>query len=383
MASVDKVKVADTTYDVSPSKDGTLNGYTSGDSTSPSSWGNVDAITTSDTNSGIFNKITTMVRNIRWLYNKLGTVDISATGSDTITGGLVSVQNGLDGKADNGHSHGVGDLPISNSSVNSTSYVPSSAMVYGLKSIVESLSSDVANIQDQINPNNNYESKSLGTWSSTSDVDTFLSTYTHDNQYSGLKLGNYVTIQDGTYNTQWEIAGFDMEHNQTAADGNIYDNGYGICLIPKTEVTTGKWNTKDTTVGGYKSSTMHKTVLPGIVTKLKNVLGNHIVNRNVLLSSTVSSDRSSAYTWTTAYATLMSIGQMTGTFASHHTKYDDGEATYKLPLFNYEGYKTGSNFWSRGVKGEINAWYVSHNGNIYYNRAYSNVFGVRPLIYLR
>ena len=34
MASVDKVKIGDTTYDVSPSKDGTLNGYTSGDAAS-------------------------------------------------------------------------------------------------------------------------------------------------------------------------------------------------------------------------------------------------------------------------------------------------------------------------------------------------------------
>ena len=35
MASIDKVKVGETTYDVSPSKDGTLNGYTSNDNGTP------------------------------------------------------------------------------------------------------------------------------------------------------------------------------------------------------------------------------------------------------------------------------------------------------------------------------------------------------------
>ena len=35
MASVDKVKVDNTTYDVSPGATGTLNGYTSNDSVTP------------------------------------------------------------------------------------------------------------------------------------------------------------------------------------------------------------------------------------------------------------------------------------------------------------------------------------------------------------
>ena len=35
MASIDKVKVGETTYDVSPSSTGTLNGYTSNDNVTP------------------------------------------------------------------------------------------------------------------------------------------------------------------------------------------------------------------------------------------------------------------------------------------------------------------------------------------------------------
>ena len=398
MASVDKVKVGDTTYDVSPSKDGTLNGYTSGDSSTPTSWTSVSAITTSDTNATIFSKLTSMVKNVRWLYTKLGTADFSATGSNTVSGALVSINNGLSDKAPSDHSHTVADLPVTSNQSNSTSTIPTCALLYSMneeltameasmESIMESLgmgggSGDPSGPSvDATDPNTRYESKNLGTWSSTSDVDTFMSKYNHDNNYTGLSLGNYVTIQDGTYNAVWVIAGFDKEHNQTAADGTTYNNGYGICMIPKTQVTTGAWETTNSTDDGYISSTMHTTTLPTVVTKLKTVLGTHVVNRNVLLSSSASGEGSTAYTWTTADATLMSVGQMTGTFASHSTKYDDGEANYKLPLFNYESYVTGSDFWARGVYGG-GSWSVYDDGSIIDDMSEYTI-GVRPLIYLR
>ena len=387
MASIDKVKVGETTYDISPSKDGTLNGYTSGDSASPSSWSSVNAISASDTNATIFNKLTTMVKNVRWLHAKLGDSDFSATGQDTVSGALVSLKTGLGNKADSDHSHTVADLPVTSNQSNSTSTIPTCALLYSMNQELDALEESANNIINIIDdPNKRYESKNLGTWSSTSDVTTFLTRFNNSNRYSygatKLKLGNYVTISDGTYNAVWEIAGFDCEHNQTAADGTVYDNGYGICLIPKTQVTTCEWNNSNDTDGGYKSSLMHNSGLRSIVIILKNVLGTHIVNRNVLLSSTVTSGKSSAYTWTTADATLMSIGQMTGTFASHNNKYDDGEANYKLPLFNYEEYKTGSSFWSRGVGSSGNAWFVDSDGSIN-DLGTIGACGVRPLIYLR
>lgn len=178
-----------------------------------------------------------------------------------------------------------------------------------------------------------------------------------------------------------------MESNQLAADGTTYDNGYGICLVPQTQLTTATWNASNTLSGAYKSSTMHTSHLPGIVTKLQNVLGSHIVQRNVLLSSSVDGNYySNAYTWTTAYATLMSIGQMTGRFASNRNKYDDGEANYKLPIFNHKEIKTGSHFWSRCVWGRnvsgYLAWYVYSDGSFNYD-VVNYTHGIRPLIYLR
>ena len=409
MAQVDKVKIGSTTYDIAPSTDATIS-FTSSDVAdgSATSWTSVTKLVNTDNMTSIFGKMSQMFRNIRYLYaqlsNKANASHTHAAGD--ITSGTLSI----------------GRIPTSNSQVNSTSYVPTSALIYSMNETISSLNdattfgedltttvtvgnlsigtditsnSTLSSIIKSIiwsetppwTPNEEYESLKLGTWSSTSDVESFLSTYKQSQNYYGLKLGNYVTINDGTYNVDWVIAGFDMEHNQTAADGTVYDNGYGICMIPVTQITTSKWNSSNTLSGGYKSSYIHSTTLPTIANKLKTVLGDHLVLRNVLLSNGVdSSYYANGYEWTTAYCTLMSIGQMTGTFASNRNKYDDGEANYKLPLFNYTGYKTGSYFWSRGVwgnnSGDCNAWRVNTGGAFdFYRVTYAS--GVRPLIYIR
>ena len=399
MASVDKVKVGSTSYDISPSKDGTLNGFTSNDAASPSSWTATDVVAASDSNSTIFSKVTTMIKNVRWLYSKLGTTDFSATGQSTVTGALSALQSGLNGKAASSHSHNTSQLPVSSSQTNSNSYIPTSALVYSMQQQINSLNdatSDVSGLIEDLRPgdyntepNSRYNNgESLGIWTSVSDVDKFFAKYNNANGYKSttrpLRLGDYVTIQDGTYNAQWMIAGFDMEAGRAAADGTTYNNGYGICFVPKTQVTTATWNASNTLDGAYKSSTIHTSYLPGIVTKLQGVLGSHLIQRNVLLSNSVDgSYHSNAYTWTTAYATLMSIGQMNGSFAANTNKYDDGEANYKLPVFNFMEFKTGSAFWSRGVWGDGNsAWRVYGGGSVSTSNV-NGTNGVRPLIYLR
>ena len=249
------------------------------------------------------------------------------------------------------------------------------------------------------NPNERYSPTNLGTWSSISDVDQFFNRFNHDNGYKDgstkLSVGNYVTIRDGTYNVDWVIAGFDMEHNQTAADGTVYDNGYGICMIPKTIVETSYWNDTDSVSGGYASSKIHNTNLSQITINLKNVLGTHAINRNVLLSSSVDANNncSNAYDWMTSYATLMSVSQIKpGSIGSYNNKYDDGEANRMLPLFIYTDYadtESSANFWTRSIYGNYanwpSAWSV-YNGKIsnsmYVSGMYSRI-GVRPLIYLR
>ena len=150
MSSVDKVKVAESTYDISPSKDGTLTGFTSNDAASPTAWTDVNVVTASDTNSTIFSKVTTMVKNIRWLYSKLGTTDFSATGQSTVTGALSSLQTGLNGKADASHSHTTAQLPVSSSQTNSNSYIPTSALVYSMQQQITSLNDALSSLSGQV-----------------------------------------------------------------------------------------------------------------------------------------------------------------------------------------------------------------------------------------
>ena len=143
MASVDKIKIGTTSYDISPSKDGTLNGFTSGDSASPTAWTAVNAITASDSNSTIFNKVTSMVKNIRWLYNKLGTTDFSATGQSTVTGALSVIKSALDGKANLNHSHTVSALPVSSQQVNDNNHIPTSALVYSMQQSLNTIQNKI------------------------------------------------------------------------------------------------------------------------------------------------------------------------------------------------------------------------------------------------
>ena len=245
---------------------------------------------------------------------------------------------------------------------------------------------DVGQNIDTSTPNTRYEIKNLGTWSSVEDVNTFLDACNHVTGYYGATIGSYVTIKDGTYNKEWVIAGFDMEHNHKVLDGNIKDNGYGICLIPKTSLGNYVWDSNNS-AKGYYGSEMNNDILPTVANNLKKVLGDHLVLRNVLLSSAIDGAYyASAYTWTTAYCTLMSIGQVTGKFASNNNKYDDGEANYKLPLFNYEAWSFDAWAWSRCICGGNSYGYYHIYGipggpSDYHNCRDS--YGLRPLIYIR
>ena len=136
MAIIDKIKVGSTTYDVSPSATGTLNtaGSTKFSSSdvaqgSATGWTNVNQITTADNHATLFTKITQMAKNVRYLYNVLGTG--FSTGS--------TVKGQIDGKAAANHSHRVAQLPTSSTQVNSNDYIPTSALIYSMNQTLTSL----------------------------------------------------------------------------------------------------------------------------------------------------------------------------------------------------------------------------------------------------
>ena len=72
--------------------------FTSADSTSPTAWSNVAVLATGEKHSSLFNKVSTMFKNIRWLYKMLGTADISAIGDGTVTGAISSVTDMVNNK---------------------------------------------------------------------------------------------------------------------------------------------------------------------------------------------------------------------------------------------------------------------------------------------
>lgn len=136
MAIIDKIKVGSTTYDVSPSASGTLNTtgttkFASSDVAqgSATSWTNVAQMTTADNHATLFTKITQMAKNVRYLYNVLGTG--FSTGS--------TVKGQIDGKAPANHSHSVSQLPTSSTQVNSNDYIPTSALIYSMNQTLTSL----------------------------------------------------------------------------------------------------------------------------------------------------------------------------------------------------------------------------------------------------
>ena len=399
MANVDHIKVGSTSYDISPSPTGTLTTGTGGFSSSDvaqgsaTSWTNVDQITTSDKHASIFTKITQMAKNVRYLYNVLG------TGFSTSS----TVKSQIDSKAPSSHSHSVGQLPTSSTQVNSNDYIPTSALIYSMNQTLTSLNDAYTQeIADRSNRNKEYQKIDIQKWTDTNDVDWFFGQFNHNNNYTNsfgqhLKLGMGIVIQDGTYNATWDIAGFDMETSHRAADGTTVDNGYGIYLLPRTSLGNSQmWGTYNQMPAGYLGCTPMQNTLADIQSKLEAVLGDHLVNRKVYLSTAANDNGSTAGKWTNAKLTLMSLTQLDGrgwgSVGSHYCAHDVGEATQKLPLFNYERYWLPYRewYWTRGLYGKLywdnttyGAWHVDPNGSIYgdYSVRYSN--GVRPLIYVK
>ena len=234
----------------------------------------------------------------------------------------------------------------------------------------------------------------IATFSSITDVNQFCNSYNYSNKYNGLKLGQRIQINDGVYNKDWIIAGFDCEANNIAADGNHNNNGYGICLIPTYFLEPSvQYNISSQSLVTYISSTIHTSTLPTVADNLKNVLGSHLINRNVLLSSGFANGESypNSYTWTTAYCTLPSFQQYNQNLdMTYEPIYNLGEANYVFPIYNFD-YKFYSTYycWSRRLYRmsggnppyRSTAIRISNSGSTY--AEVSDYHYLRPMIYIR
>ena len=138
-----------------------------------------------------------------------------------------------------------------------------------------------------LNHNGIYRGKNLGTFSSISAVESFLTAHkVSSGIFEDLYLGDYFVLQDGTYNKAWEIAGFDVYFNE----GDTPFTNHHIVLIPQSLLLYSKMNDTNDTTGGYANSYMHKTIIPAVDANLTKVLGSHLLSRRAYLTTTVDKD---------------------------------------------------------------------------------------------
>lgn len=69
-----------------------ITSFSSSDSESPTGWTDVDVLKSAETHRSMFSKISTMFSNIRYIWNLIGTTDISAIGGGTVTDILSKVK---------------------------------------------------------------------------------------------------------------------------------------------------------------------------------------------------------------------------------------------------------------------------------------------------
>ena len=69
--------------------------FTSGDSKTATAWTDVAVATSGEKHSSLFGKISTMFKNIRYLYTLLGTTDISSIGNGSVTGAISTLNSNL------------------------------------------------------------------------------------------------------------------------------------------------------------------------------------------------------------------------------------------------------------------------------------------------
>ena len=290
--------------------------------------------------------------------------------------------------------HALGGPPSTNNNYMSVYYTASMGNASGVIPVWEPVGRTGQGNSTQ--RNGIYRGIKVGTISSISELETWLTDHNVGlGQYTDLYLGDYITIQDGTYNANWMIAGFDTEfYKGWLVDGSSdvqWINQHHITLIPRVPLFNAQMNSTNTTSGGYKGSAMHTSTLPTVVSNLQTVLGVHLLKRYALLSNAVDTTRSnmfgtaggasSSWEWTEVYATLPSEVQIYGSTIWSSSGYDTGEACMKLPVFNFINHVQFSRwaFWLRGVASSSNFCHASGYGRAdTWDASSSN--GVRPVI---
>jgi hypothetical protein len=149
MPQVDQIQIGTTTYDILQSDNATFTGTTNdNEDGSSTSWITVAKLASSETNASIFTKLSSMFNNIRFLYSKMGDIDVSGIGTSIGD----AIRNLNDNKADKDHTHDASTLKASDGTnlivttqTADNSHVPSALLVKNMNDTLTTLSNSFSN----------------------------------------------------------------------------------------------------------------------------------------------------------------------------------------------------------------------------------------------
>ena len=262
-------------------------------------------------------------------------------------------------------------------------------IVSALNNVTDAINSEGVITTSGLSHNGIYRGKNLGTFSTLAEFEAFLTTHNvSSGLFTDLYLGDYFTLKDGTYNKEWEIAGFDTYLHK----GDTEMTKHHLALIPKTNLLTSYMNATNDTTGAYYNSYMHQTVIPQVNTAMANILGSHLLERRALLANAMTKDiasgagagwtgASSGWAWYTVKSCLLSEVAVYGSKVFSSSFYDVGEDCERLPIFQFKGHSyTRQWFWLRAVASSSVFANADGNGNATGINASTSSGGVRPLI---
>lgn len=200
----------------------------------------------------------------------------------------------------------------------------------------------------------------------------------YNNAYSRYRarIGNFFTLNDGVYDTVWIIAAISRYYTKSdVAIGENYiviprsylknvnpNKDYGAsdvnAIIMNSTSTTGVSKNPlnplyETTQGeeiegyqGYYGSDMNQIFLPSYAVNLHNILGNHMIQFRLSMSSGVDLHASStgaswwegasiSMSYSDIYLALMNEIEVYGANVFSSSGYDTGMGCSKYPLFNF------------------------------------------------
>ena len=262
-------------------------------------------------------------------------------------------------------------------------------IVSALNNVTDAINSEGVITTSGLSHNGIYRGKNLGTFSTLAEFEAFLTTHNvSSGLFTDLYLGDYFTLKDGTYNKEWEIAGFDTYLHK----GDTEMTKHHLALIPKTNLLTSYMNATNDTTGAYYNSYMHQTVIPKVDTAMANILGSHLLERKALLSNAMTKDiasgagagwtgASSGWAWYTVKSCLLSEVAVYGSKVFSSSFYDVGEDCERLPIYQFKGHSyTRQWFWLRAVASSSYFASAGSYGNADDSYASNSRGGVRPLI---